>query len=108
MATDARSEASSTPTSSFCEKADEVIVVEVKADGDITDTNTGKLAYATAHFEKLNELLKAKRHKRRYQFHFLSPSDYDDFFAGLRDATLKGWVSTLQAALERVNARRSR
>ena len=37
------------------EGADEVIVVEVKADGDITDTNKGKLAYATAHFSKLNE-----------------------------------------------------
>ena len=81
------------------EAADEVVVVEVKADGDITDTNKGKLAYATAHFEKLNELLKAKRQKRRYQFHFLSPTDYDDFFAGLRDGTLKGWVSTVQAAL---------
>lgn len=76
-----------------------VIVVEVKADGDITDTNKGKLAYATGHFEKLNGLLKAKRQKLRYQFLFLSPSDYDDFFAGLRDGNLKGWVSTLQAAL---------
>ncbi|MGA2930450.1 MAG: hypothetical protein ABSG43_31600 [Solirubrobacteraceae bacterium] len=43
--------------------------------------------------------LKAKRNKRRYQFHFLSSSDYDDFFAGLRDGTLRGWASTLQAAL---------
>ena len=48
---------------------------------------------------KVNELLRRKRTKRRYQFHFLSPSDYDDFFAGLRDGTLKGWVSALQAAL---------
>jgi len=37
-------------------------VVEVKADGDITDTDKGKFAYATAHFEKLNELLTSTLH----------------------------------------------
>jgi type III restriction enzyme len=81
------------------EAADEVIVVEVKADNDVTDQNTGKLLYATAHFQKLNELLKRKRQKRRYQFHFLSPSDYDDFFAALRDGTVNRFRSTLHAAL---------
>jgi type III restriction enzyme len=81
------------------EGADEVIVVEVKADADDTDQNKGKLAYATAHFEKVNELLKRKRHKRRYAFHFVSPSDYDDFFAALRNGTLSSFVSTLHAAL---------
>ncbi len=81
------------------EHADEVIVVEVKADDDFTDINRGKLAYATAYFDKLNELLKRKRQKRRYQFHFLSPVDYDDFFDALRDGTLGAFVSTLQAAL---------
>jgi type III restriction enzyme len=81
------------------EGTDEIVVVETKADEDFSDTNVGKLAYADAYFAKLNELLKAKRNKRRYQFHFLSPVDYDDFFAGLRDGTLGGFVSTLQAAL---------
>ena len=42
------------------ENSDEVIVVETKADDDFTDVNRGKLAYATAYFAKLNELLKAK------------------------------------------------
>lgn len=79
--------------------ADKVIVVEVKADDDITDQNVGKLAYATAHFAKLNELLKAKRQRRRYSFYYLSPVDYDDFFAALREDTLKGFTSTLHAAL---------
>jgi type III restriction enzyme len=79
--------------------ADEVIVVEVKADNDITDQNAGKLAYALAHFAKVNELLQRQQHKRRYEFHFVSPSDYDDFFASLRDGKLKGFVSGLQAAL---------
>ena len=83
----------------LCENANEVVVVETKADEDVSDTNVGKLAYANDYFAKLNELLKAKRSKRRYQFHFLSPVDYDDFFAGLRDSKLSSFVSTLQAAL---------
>lgn len=81
------------------EGADQVVVVETKADDDFSDSNVGKLAYANLYFAKLNELLKAKRSKRRYQFHFLSPVDYDDFFAGLRDGTLDSFVSTLQAGL---------
>jgi type III restriction enzyme len=83
----------------LCEGADEVVVVETKADDDTSDINAGKLAFANAYFAKLNELLKSKRRKRRYQFHFLSPQDYDDFFAGLRDNSLDRFVSTLQAAL---------
>jgi type III restriction enzyme len=81
------------------ESADEIVVVETKADDDFSEVNRGKLVYAEAHFAKLNELLKAKRNKRRYQFHFLSPVDYNDFFTGLRDNTLSHFVSTLHAAL---------
>ena len=40
-----------------------------------------------------------KRHKRRYWFFFLSPVAYEDFFAGPRQSTLKGFVSTLQTSL---------
>jgi type III restriction enzyme len=78
---------------------DEIVVVETKDDSDLTDLNRGKLAYAQSYFAKVNELLKSRRKKRRYQFHFLSPVDYDDFFAGLRDDKLGDFVSTIQAAL---------
>ncbi|MBS1862153.1 MAG: DEAD/DEAH box helicase family protein [Actinobacteria bacterium] len=81
------------------EGADEVIAVETKADDDTSDINVGKLAFAEAYFLKLNELLREDRKKRRYQFHFLSPRDYDDFFAPLREGALEDFVSTLQAAL---------
>lgn len=81
------------------EDRDEVVVVETKADDDTSEVNAGKLAYADVYFARLNELLKGKRTKRRYRFHLLSPQDYDDFFSGLRDGTLDGFVSTLQAAL---------
>jgi type III restriction enzyme len=60
------------------------VVVETTADDDVSDTNAGKLAYADACFAKFNELLKTNRTKRRYQFHFLSPGDYGDFFDCLR------------------------
>lgn len=83
----------------LCEDVDEVIVVETKADDETSEVNAGKLVFADAYFEKLNELLKPKRTKRVYQFHFLSPVDYDDFFAALRERTLGDFVSTLQAAL---------
>jgi len=46
---------------------------------------------------KLDELLAGEGSNRRYRFLFLSPIDYDDFFAGLRDGSLAGFVSTLQA-----------
>lgn len=81
------------------EGTDEVVIVETKADDDFSEINAGKLVYADAHFAKLNELLKAKCNKRRYQFHFLSPVDYNDFFAGLRENTLSSFVSTLHAGL---------
>ena len=81
------------------ESADEVVVVEAKDNNDITDQNRGKLEYAQAYFAKLNEMLEAAGESRRYQFHFLSPEDYEDFFAGLRDGKLDPFVSTLQAAL---------
>lgn len=74
-------------------------MVETKADDDITDQNRGKLAYALAYFAKLNEMLEAKGYDRRYQFHFLSPKDYDDFFTGLRNGDLGSFTSSLQAAL---------
>jgi type III restriction enzyme len=79
--------------------ADEVIVDETKADDDVSDGNAGKCAYATDYFTRLNALLKVERSKRPHQFHFLSPVDYDDFFAGLRDGTSATFVSTLQVAL---------
>lgn len=83
----------------LCDGADEILVVETKANDDVSDMNRGKLAHALAHFDKLNELLEAAGEERRYQLLFLSPVDYDNFFAGLREGNLKGFVSTLQAAL---------
>jgi type III restriction enzyme len=81
------------------EDKDEVIVVETKADIDITPINAGKLVAAQEHFKVVNDLLKKNRKKRRYQFHILGPADYDGFFDALRAGELDGYTSSLQAAL---------
>lgn len=83
----------------LCESGDRVIGVETKDDSDFTDTNRGKLVYALDYFAAVNKLLAKRRSKRRYQFHILSPVDYDDFFEGLRNDSLGDFVSTLQAGL---------
>lgn len=44
-------------------------------------------------------MLEAKGYDRRYQFRFLSPKDYDDFFTGLRNGDLGSFTSSLQTAL---------
>lgn len=81
------------------EKPDDIVVVETKMDDDVTDQNIGKLAAAKSHFDKLNELLADEGSGRRYSFHFVSPVDYDKFFAALRQDKYAGFVSTLQAQL---------
>jgi len=81
------------------EKSDEVLVVETKMDDDVTDQNIGKLAAAKSHFQKLNVLLAAEKAKRRYRFYFLSPVDYDKFFAALRKGEHASFTSTLQGQL---------
>ena len=73
------------------EGSDEVVVVEVKDNDDVTDQNRGKLAYAEDYFATLNQLLDDAGDSRRYSFHFLSPVDYDDFFEGLRKGETR-WV----------------
>ena len=81
------------------EKTDEVLVVETKMDDDVTDQNIGKLAAAKSYFQKVNELLADEGSNRRHSFHFLSPVDYDKFFAALRKGKLDGFTSTLEAQL---------
>ena len=45
------------------------------------------------------EYLEAEGADRRYQFHFLSPSDFDGFFDALRAGESATFVSGLQGAL---------
>jgi type III restriction enzyme len=81
----------------FFIKADnDIIVVEIKMDNDVSDENKAKLRYAREHFARVNELQK----EQRYYFKFLSPGSYDLFFKALREKTYKDFRSELEAKLE--------
>jgi type III restriction enzyme len=74
----------------------EILIVETKADGDVTEENRGKLKYAELHVAALNKYQK----KRRYHFHFLSPRDYGLFFQKLRDGSYTEFQADLHTALK--------
>lgn len=63
--------------------------------------NVKKYEYAVAHFERLNKWLKKEGVPIRYQFNFLTPKDYNQFFQKLRDADLDGFRSKLDVALSK-------
>ncbi len=73
----------------------DVLVVELKDDGDESDENKAKLRYAISHFERINRLQSVAK----YHMKFLSPSAYDAFFAAVREGTSMTFISGLQAAL---------
>lgn len=80
----------------FIKKGNDIIVVEIKMDNDVSDENRAKLRYAKGHFEKVNALQK----EQRYYFKFLSPESFDMFFKALSDGTYKDFKSELEAKLE--------
>jgi len=81
----------------FFIKADnDIIVVEIKMDSDVSDENKAKLRYTREHFARVNDLQK----EQRYYFKFLSPGSYDLFFKALREKTYKDFRSELEAKLE--------
>jgi type III restriction enzyme len=74
----------------------DIVVVEIKADDDISDENKAKLRYTKEHFAKVNELQK----EQQYYFKYLSPESYDLFLKSLRGKTYKDFKSELEAKLE--------
>lgn len=87
----------------FLKFGDNIVVVEIKADGDDSDENKAKYRWAKQHFEMLNKELKKAKIKQRYFFHFLSPSSYAEFSEYALDGRLfKGeFRSTLEDQLEK-------
>jgi type III restriction enzyme len=83
-------------------KFEYISVVEIKSDGSDTEENKQKYKYALEHFKLLNESLKKNKIKQKYFFNFLSPENYSDYFAWLRDGKLiKGlFKSALDRELE--------
>lgn len=61
----------------FIKKGKKIVVVETKADDDLDVKNKDKLTGTLIYFQKLNEKLDGEF---IYEFHFLTPKDYDLFF----------------------------
>ena len=77
----------------------EIIVVEVKSDGDDDNRNRAKCRDGLKHFEQLNEALKKAKEPWKYTFLFLSPEDYPAFFDAIRSGGYTTWRSTLMQTL---------
>jgi hypothetical protein len=73
-----------------------IVVAEVKMDGDVSGENAAKLVYVRKHFSLIN----SKQHKQVYEFRFVSPESYAEFFEHLRRGTLETFKSKLEAELE--------
>jgi type III restriction enzyme len=80
----------------FIKLENDILVVEIKTDGDISNENRAKLKYARAHFERLNKL----QSNFKYYLKFLSPESYDHFFQALRSKKYQTFISKLEANLE--------
>jgi len=83
----------------FLKKDDDVIVVEIKKDGDDNKKNAAKYRDGKKHFKELNAALKNNGIAQKYSFKFLTPSDYDDFFAALKKGSHREWRSSLMNQL---------
>lgn len=77
----------------------EILIVEMKADGDTKQKNRAKYRDGKEHFEVLNRKLKEKNITWKYYFYFLSPEDIIEFFQAIREGRYKVWKSTLMQEL---------
>lgn len=72
----------------FLKLGENIVVVEIKSDGDDSEENKAKYRWANRHFLDLNEELKNAGIKQRYFLHFLSPNSYAEFTKYLCDNRL--------------------
>lgn len=78
----------------------DILVVEIKADGDDNNRDRAKCRDGLKHFEMLNERLAAAGEHWLYHFYFLSPKDYAGFFTQVRNGNFE-WRSGLMQTLGR-------
>ena len=77
-----------------------IVVVETKADRDISKENYSKYIDAMKHFALLNKELEKQGKEIQYHFNILSPSSYPDFEKKLLDGTyFNGFRSEIEAQL---------
>ncbi len=87
----------------FLKLGENIVVVEIKSDGDDSEENKAKYRWAKKHFEDLNEELKKNKIKQRYYLHFLSPNSYAEFVEYFCDNRVfdKKFRSKLEDLLDR-------
>lgn len=76
----------------------DILVVEVKMEGDDTERNKAKYRDGIKHFDTLNAKLTEQKEPWHYHFYFLSPEDYASFFEQVKTGNLN-WKSGLMQAL---------
>jgi len=77
----------------------EVLVVEMKDDGDTNQKNKAKYRDGKNHFETLNLKLKESNMDWVYYFYLLSPEDITEFFQAVIDERYEKWKSSLMQEL---------
>lgn len=77
----------------------DILVVEVKAEGDDANRNRAKCRDGIKHFDTLNSQLAELGEPWRYHFYSLSPEDYTSFFMKVQDKKYAGWKSELMQQL---------
>jgi len=80
----------------FIKIGNDILVVEIKTNEDISGENRAKLKYAREHFNRVNSL----QSDCGYYFKFLSPQSYDLFFQSLREGQYRDFKSEIEANLE--------
>ena len=76
----------------------DILVVEVKMEGDDSNRNKAKYRDGQKHFDTLTARLAEIKEPWRYHFYFLSPDDYTSFFEQVKAGNLD-WKSSLMQAL---------
>ena len=77
----------------------DILVVEIKAEGDDSNRNRAKCRDGLKHFETLNARLATAGEPWRYHFYFLSPDDFAIFFDQVKEDKFAGWKSGLMQDL---------
>lgn len=80
----------------------EILVVEIKKEGDDSKKNKAKYRDGSEHFKNLNNKLIEEKIDYNYYFYFLSPENDDivRFFQSVRENKYKKWGSSLMIGLK--------
>jgi len=83
----------------FIKVGNDILVIEIKQDGDLSAENKAKLRYAKEHFKRVSGL----QSEQRYYFKFLSPESYDLLFQRLREGKYQDFTARLEAGLDELS-----